>query len=91
MRQQVNQYLRRRKSDNHPGNDGLTTRFSSFLFNRINVEQFLFIRYFQKDLIFISGLFFVLNFPFKAFRIENTNSNPNQIMWDASHTKQLSK
>ncbi len=91
MRQQMNQYLRRRKSDNHPGKDGLATRFSLFSFNRFNVEQLIIFRYFQKDLIFISGLFFVLIFPFKASLITINISNPNQIMWDLSHTKQLSK
>ncbi len=91
MRQQMNQYLRRRKSDNHPGNDGLTNRFSLFSFNRFNVEQIFIFRYFEKGLIFISGLFFVLNFQPQAIVTANTNSNPNQIMWELSHIKQLSK
>lgn len=79
MRQQIDQYLRRRKSENHPGNDGLAGRFSSESFNHLNADQLINFRYFKEDLIFISGLFFVLLFQAGAMPCLSTNCNPNQI------------
>jgi len=80
MRQQIEQYLKRHRHSNHPEKDGFKCRFFSFSFNRINVEQFINLKYF-KDLIFISGLFFVLNtLPHLNLSV-NINCNPNQILW----------
>lgn len=91
MRQQIDQYLRRRKSNNHPGKDDFQRRFSVYSFNHFNVEQLIDFRYFQKDLIFISGLFFVLILhPIDCF-LANTNYSPNQIMWGQPHGKLLCK
>ncbi|WP_289053885.1 hypothetical protein [Carboxylicivirga marina] len=89
MRQQIDQYWRRLKSDNHPEKDGLRCLFSSFSFNRINVEILIVFKYIKEDLIFISGLFFVSFLMHPPQIIANTYSNPNQIMWELSHTKQL--
>jgi len=89
MRQQSDQYLRRQKSVNHPEKDDLIHRFFTLSFNRINVEQFIFFRY-LKDLIFSSGLFFVLFSEVKITCI-NTNNNPNQVIGELSLSKHVSK
>jgi len=79
MRQQIELYLKRLRHSNHPDKDGLVRRFFSFSFNHINVEQLIIFRY-LKDLIFISGLFFVLKISPKIKLNVNINCNPNQIM-----------
>jgi len=88
MRQQIELYLKRHRHSNHPDKDGLEHRFFSFSFNSIPVEQFIFLKYF-KDLIFVSGLFFVLNNLIKT-SVKN-NCNPNQIMWGLPAGKELCK
>jgi len=86
MRQQIDQYLRR-KSDNHPEKGGFKSRFFSFSFNFINVEHIFSLKYFKEDLIFISGLFFMPNLQQAFIKLINLNCNPNQIMWEQSCNK----
>ncbi len=85
MRQQIDQYLRRLTSDNHPENDGLITRFSFCSFNSLNADQLIFFRYIKKDLIFNSGLFFVLFGKLLGDFITQIKSN--QIKWALVRSK----
>ncbi|MCU4164668.1 hypothetical protein [Carboxylicivirga caseinilyticus] len=75
MKKEINTNGRHKCHAYHPVDDKLSNGFSFFSDVTYNKEQFFIFRYFLKDLIFLSGLFFVKSSVLSLFNNSQTKNN----------------
>nr|WP_321410543.1 hypothetical protein [uncultured Carboxylicivirga sp.] len=79
MKKEINNKRLHKCHAYHPVDDKLNNDFSFVEAVTFNNEQFFIFRYFLKDLIFLSGLFFVKSFALTLFNNSQIKNNKPNI------------